>query len=170
MGFFDRFRRPAFSPDGTIPVPVTVYAAATGAVVQMEEIPDPAFATGALGYAVGIAPTEGIVCSPIDGIVTMLSSSRHAIGIRSVNGAEVLIHIGVDTVKMQGDGFTAKVLEGTQVSRGQEILTVDLDKVHAAGYPDVIITAITNSDEFRTVELLSTTSVKAGDDLVTVRR
>lgn len=168
MGIFNRFRRSA--ADGSLPIPVTVSAAASGNVIPMIEIPDPAFSTGAMGYAVGIQPNEGKVCAPIDGFISVLSSTRHAIGIRSVNGAEVLIHIGVDTVNMKGDGFTAHVLEGTQVSRGQEILTVDLEKIHAAGYNDVIITAVTNSDEFSTLELLATGTVAAGDDLVKIQR
>lgn len=169
MGLFDRFRRQSVSAEGTVPVPVTISAAAKGNVVPMVEIPDPAFASGAMGYAVGIEPAEGKICAPVDGQVSMLAATRHAIGIRSVNGAEVLIHIGVDTVNMKGDGFSSTVLEGSTVEKGQVILTVDLEKVKAAGHSDVIITAVTNSDDFSTLELLVTGAVEPGEPLVKIQ-
>lgn len=169
MGFFDRFKRQGVSADDTIPVSVTISAAAKGNVIPMVEIPDPAFASGAMGYAVGIEPAEGKIYAPVDGQVSMLASARHAIGIRSVNGAEVLIHIGVDTVNMKGEGFSSSVLEGSTVEKGQAILSVDLEKVKAAGYSDVVIIAVTNSDDFATVELLTTGAVEPGEPLVKVQ-
>ncbi len=167
MSFLSRFKKP--SSDDAVSVPVTICAPAAGNVVPMAEIPDPAFSSGALGYAVGIEPAEGTIYAPIDGQVTLLASSRHAIGIRSVNGAEVLIHIGVDTVEMKGDGFSSSVLEGSTVEKGQPIMTVDLEKVKAAGYSDVIITAVTNSDDFAKLEPLASGTVKAADPLLKVQ-
>ena len=143
-----------------IAVPTTsVIRCASGAVLQptkgkviaREAIPDETFAAGILGDGVGIEPEEGIVVAPFDGEITSVAESKHAIGLES-GGMEVLIHVGVDTVSMNGDGFVPAVKEGDTVKAGQKILTFDRAKIKAAGHPDTVVVLLTNSDDLEGVE------------------
>ena len=121
-----------------------------GKVIAREQIPDETFAAGVLGDGVGIEPEEGVVVAPFDGEITSVAESKHAIGIES-NGMEVLIHVGVDTVSMNGDGFVPAVKEGDTVKAGQKILTFDRKKIKAAGHPDTVVVLLTNSDDLEGV-------------------
>ena len=121
-----------------------------GKVIAREEIPDETFAAGILGDGVGIEPEEGVVVAPFDGEVTSVAESKHAIGLES-NGMELLIHVGVDTVSMNGDGFTPAVREGDTVKAGQKLLTFDRAKIKAAGHPDTVVVLLTNSDDLEGV-------------------
>ena len=122
-----------------------------GTVIAREDIPDDTFAAGILGDGVGIQPEEGVVVAPFDGTVTSVADSKHAIGLEA-NGMELLIHVGVDTVSMNGDGFTPFVQEGDTVKAGQKILEFDRSKIKAAGHPDVVVVLLTNSDDLEGVE------------------
>jgi len=152
MGLFQNFRKAARekqnAPAGT---PFAVASPLTGAVVPMEEIPDPAFAEGSLGPCVGIEPPagEGEVCllSPLAGTVTQCSDTGHAVGITSTDKkTAVLLHAGIDTVEMQGDGFTLHVREGDTVSAGTPVLTMDTEKIRAAGHPCMVIVIVTEAE------------------------
>ena len=121
-----------------------------GKVIAREAIPDETFAAGILGDGVGIEPEEGVVVAPFDGEVTSVAESKHAIGLES-NGMELLIHVGVDTVSMNGDGFTPAVKEGDAVKAGQKLLTFDRAKIKAAGHPDTVVVLLTNSDDMENV-------------------
>ncbi len=140
-----------------------------GAIVPMEEIPDPVFSSGALGFCCGIEPEEGVVAAPMDGEVVQLSDTLHAVGILGRNGAEVLIHVGVDTVEMNGDGFAALVKEGDKVRAGQKLLTMDLDKIAQAGHEKTVIVAVTNSDNFADITRTAEGMVRAGDRIMVLR-
>lgn len=144
MGIFDLFQKKTTNSN-------TLNATAEGTFVPMENIPDDVFATGILGICCGIDPTEGKVYAPADGTVTQLAESLHAVGISTPSGVEILIHVGIDTVEMKGEGFTPFVKENDRVEKGQLILTMDLAKIKAAGYSPIVITAITNSDDFAQV-------------------
>jgi len=122
-----------------------------GKVIAREEIPDETFAAGILGDGVGIEPEEGVVVAPFDGEVTSVAESKHAIGLSNEGGMELLIHVGVDTVGMNGDGFAPAVKEGDKVKAGQKILTFDRAKIKAAGHPDTVVILLTNSDDFEGV-------------------
>ena len=100
-----------------------------GNILAASDIPDPAFAAGALGASFAINPADGTVRSPVNGQIATVFPTRHAIGIEADNGLEILIHFGIDTVKLDGAGFTALVKEGERVSAGQAILQVDLDAI-----------------------------------------
>lgn len=124
-----------------------------GKVIPYTEIPDPSFAAGAMGKGVGIEPTEGVVYAPMDGEIGSVADSKHAIGICDDNDQELLIHVGIDTVEMKGDGFTPFVAEGDKVTKGQKILEFDLDKIKAAGHPDTVVVLLTNSDDYEDVKI-----------------
>ena len=130
-----------------------VIAPAIGTVVAQADIPDDTFASGVLGEGVGINPTEGVVFAPFDGEITSVADSKHAIGLANAAGMEVLIHVGVDTVAMNGEGFDDKVAEGDKVKAGQVIMTFDRDAIKKANHPDCVVVLLTNSDDFADVKL-----------------
>ncbi|MDO4623617.1 MAG: glucose PTS transporter subunit IIA [Eubacteriales bacterium] len=133
---------------------VTVLAPAEGKVIPHTEIPDPTFASGALGEGVGIIPEKGIVLAPFDGVISTVAETGHAVGITGPQDAELLIHIGVDTVAMQGDGFETLVKEDEAVKAGQPLVRFDRQKIAAAGHPDVVVVLLTNSDDYDDFKVL----------------
>lgn len=150
--------------------PLSIGAAANGAVVPMEQIPDEVFSTGVLGTCIGIEPDDGIICAPADGKITQLADTLHAVGLQLAGGVEVLIHVGIDTVEMNGDGFRSMVKEGAVVKAGTQLLEMDLAKVRAAGHPTTVITVITNADEFASVSPAADGTVKCSEPLLLVRK
>lgn len=166
MGLFDMFKKKETAPA----FPAMLAADAAGTVVKMEDIPDEVFAQGILGQCCGIDPSEGKVYAPCDGEITQAPDTLHALGIAGKNGIEVLIHVGVDTVEMKGDGFSAKVKLGDKITKGQLLLTMDLDKIKAAGHPTVVITVVTNTDDFAEVTTVASGAVKPGDDLMKIAK
>ena len=143
-------------------------AFADGTVVPMEQIPDEVFSQGIMGVCCGIEPDNGKVFAPAEGTVSQLTDTLHAVGL-SIGDMEILIHAGVDTVEMNGEGFTNEVREGQTVKKGDLLLTMDLEKVRAAGHPATVILAVTNSDDFATVEAEASGKVRVGDSLLRVR-
>lgn len=129
----------------------TVMQPVKGNVIARESIPDDTFASGVLGDGVGIEPEEELVVAPFDGTISSVAESKHAIGIES-NGMEMLIHVGVDTVNMQGDGFECLVKEGDEVKLGQPLIRFSREKIKAAGYSDTVAVLLTNSDDLEGVE------------------
>lgn len=125
-----------------------VYAPVKGKVIPREEIPDETFASGVLGDGVGIEPAAGEVRAPYDGEISSVTDTRHAIGIIGPKGMELLIHVGIDTVNMKGDGFELLVAEGDKVKKGQKLLTFDMDKIKKAGYSTTTAVLVTNSDDY----------------------
>lgn len=164
MGLFDKFKK-APAPTG----PLTVGAVSKGAAIPMADIPDPVFSQGMVGFCLGIEPEDGKVYSPVDGVVSQVPDTLHAVGIDS-QGLELLIHCGVDTVDMKGQGFTMLVKEGQKVKKGDLLMTMDLEVIKAAGHPTTIITAITNADDFAGVEQVAAGPVQAGDDVLKVSK
>ena len=128
----------------------TVLQPVKGTVIARESIPDDTFASGVLGDGVGIIPEDDLVVSPFDGTISSVAESQHAVGIEC-NGMEMLIHVGVDTVNMQGDGFTCLVKEGDAVKAGQPLIRFDREKIKAAGYSDTVAVLLTNSDDLEGV-------------------
>ena len=169
MGFLDFLKK----KEDVQPAPVwpaIIGAECKATVVPMENIPDEVFSQGILGQCIGIDPAEGKVFAPVDGEITQAPDSGHALGLMSTGGVEVLIHVGVDTVDMNGDGFTPRVKEGDKVKKGQLLLEMDLDKIAAAKHPAVVITVITNTDEFAAVEGVASGTVEPGADLLKVSK
>ena len=164
MGLFDMFKKKDAAPS----FPVVLAADAAGAFVKMEDIPDEVFAQGILGQGCGIDPSEGKVYAPCDGEITQAPDTLHAFGITTPGDVEVLIHVGVDTVEMKGDGFESKVKLGSKVTKGQLLLT--MDKIEAAGHPAVVITVVTNTDDFASVDVVASGNVNPGDDMMKVNK
>lgn len=131
----------------------TVLAPVKGNVIPQDKIPDETFATGVLGAGVGIEPEDETVYAPFDGVISSVAESKHAIGISGPNDMEVLIHIGIDTVAMNGEGFEPMVNEGDKVVTGQPILRFSKKAIKAANHPDTVVVLLTNSDDYNDVKL-----------------
>lgn len=171
MGFFDFLKKSAAPAAPAEPTfPMMLAADAKGAFVPMENIPDEVFAQGILGTCCGIDPSEGKIFAPAGGEITQAPDSGHALGIMADGGVEILIHVGVDTVEMKGDGFSPKVKVGDKVKKGDLLLEMDLDKIAAAGHPAVVITVVTNTDDFKAVEVVASGDVEPGADLIKVSK
>lgn len=125
-----------------------LYAPLKGNVIGRRDIPDATFAAGILGDGVGIEPEEGLVVSPVDGEISTVVDSRHAVGISGPDGMELLIHVGVDTVNMKGEGFTCFVKEGDKVKAGQKLIAFDIEKILQAGFSPTTAVLLTNSDDY----------------------
>ena len=151
----------AIAAAGTLASPMT------GTAKAMADAPDAVFASGAMGNGAVVFPTDGAVYSPVNGTVSMLFDTKHAIGLVSDDGVEVLIHIGVDTVELGGAPFTAHVASGDAVKAGQLLIEADLDAIEAAGKPTATMVIVTNTDDYASVEP-TIGAVTAGERLVTV--
>ncbi len=145
-------------------------AAASGQSIALSQVDDPVFSSGAMGQGVAIQPVDDNVYAPISGKIVTALDSGHAYGIKSETGAEVLVHVGVDTVAMNGEGFNMHVHKGDTVQAGQPLVTFDRNAVAAAGYQDTVITIITNSGSFSTIEPLTGKNLTAGELAVIVER
>ena len=145
-----------------------LYAPIQGTIVPRNEIPDDTFAAGVLGDGVGIDPEEGVVVAPFDGEISSVTDTKHAIGITGPADMEVLIHVGVDTVNMKGDGFELLVEEGQKVKAGQKLMTFDIAKIKAAGYSPVAAVLLTNSDDYPEFKVVKTGKTKRLAEVFTV--
>lgn len=145
-----------------------LYAPIQGTIVPRNEIPDDTFAAGVLGDGVGIDPEEGVVVAPFDGEISSVTDTKHAIGITGPADMEVLIHVGVDTVNMKGDGFELLVEEGQKVKAGQKLMTFDIVKIKAAGYSPVAAVLLTNSDDYPEFKVVKTGKTQRLEEVFTV--
>ncbi|EGT4035190.1 beta-glucoside-specific PTS transporter subunit IIABC [Clostridioides difficile] len=139
-----------------------------GEVLKLSDIEDAAFASGVLGQGVAIIPSDGKVVAPVDGVVTTLFPSLHAIGILSDTGVEVLIHIGLNTIQLEGRGFEACIKQGDRITKGQTILNFDVGAIKELGYSTVTPIVITNSSQFLDVVETESKNIELEDNLITV--
>ena len=139
-----------------------------GEVLNLSDIEDAAFSSGVLGQGVAIIPSDGKVVAPVNGVVTTLFPSLHAIGILSDEGVEVLIHIGLNTVQLEGRGFEACIKQGDRITKGQTILKFDIDVIKEAGYSVVTPIVVTNSSQFLDVVQTESKNIELEDNLITV--
>lgn len=135
---------------------------ADGKILSMSEVDDPVFSKGMMGDGYAVEPENGIVYAPVSGIVTSIFPTKHAYGILTDSGAEVLVHVGLDTVALNGLPFSVKVSEGNRVKAGQILAVVDLDAVRAAQKGTTIVVAFTNTAEIRSVDMIAQGTCKAG--------
>ena len=150
------------------PAEKVLYAPIQGNVIPRDQIPDATFASGVLGDGVGIEPAVGEVVAPFDGEISSTTDTRHAVGISGPGDMELLIHVGVDTVNMAGDGFEMFVKEGDKVRKGQKLIAFDIEKIKAAGYSPTTAVLVTNSDDYDAVKVEKTGAVMKGDRIVSV--
>lgn len=146
--------------------PKTIYAPLTGAVIPMKDVKDETFAGEVLGKGAAIIPTEGKVYAPGDGEVTMVFPTKHAVGMMMDSGAELIIHVGIDTVQLDGKYFTAHVESNTKVKKGQLLLEFDMQGIKEAGYDVTTPVIVSNTDEFSQVIPCENNQVNPGDVLI----
>lgn len=148
---------------------LAVHSPAVGQIKPLSQVEDNVFAREMLGKGVAVVPSSGEITAPVNGVVTSLFPSGHAIGFKSDDGLEVLIHLGIDTVKLEGKYFKTYVQQGDPVVKGQKVINFDVDKVKAEGYHTDIMVVITNEDEYLDVfPNTKLSEVKAGDELLRV--
>ncbi|MEG2073923.1 MAG: PTS glucose transporter subunit IIA [Angelakisella sp.] len=144
-----------------------IKAPVSGEAVPLSEVPDPTFSEELLGKGAAIIPTDGRVLSPVDGKVLGIFRTCHAVTLKAEDGAEILIHIGLDTVKLDGEYYTPHVKKGDMVTVGQLLIEFDLEAVKSAGYNTITPVLVCNTEEFKAIEGKLGT-VKAGDPLITL--
>lgn len=146
----------------------TIGAPMTGEIIPLEELKDEAFSSGVMGQGAGIEPSEGRVFAPVDGTVSTLFPTLHAVGITSDNGEEILIHVGMDTVQLNGEGFIAHVNQGDRVKRGQLLLDVDLKLLREKGYSTQTPVLVVNPDDMSEIQVTDQKRTAVNDDFITV--
>ena len=154
---------PATLQDETIQTPIV------GDVVALSNVNDPVFSSGAMGQGIAVKPSQDVVYAPADAEVTIVFPTGHAYGLRTANGAEILIHVGIDTVSMNGEGFEAKVAQGDKVKAGDVLGTFDSNKIAAAGLDDTTMVIVTNTADYASVAPVATGSVAKGDAVIEVK-
>lgn len=145
---------------------IKIYAPCAGRLRPLEEVKDPTFGAGILGQGIAIEPSDGKFYAPADGTVATVFPTGHAAAIKTTEDAEVLLHIGLDTVKLGGKCFTIHVEEGQQVKKGDLLLEADLEAVREAGYETATPIVICNSDAFDKIETSGVGEVAAGDEIL----
>ncbi len=146
-----------------------LYSCLNGTVVPLAEVKDEAFASGALGDGIAIEPTDGELVAPADGEISSTFETHHAVGMTTVDGAELLMHIGIDTVKLGGKHFTYLVSEGDKVKKGQPLIRFDLEAIKAEGYPVTTPLIVCNTDDYAAVAAKASGTVKQGDALLELK-
>ena len=157
---------------GNIPVSLqdeTILAPVVGEVVALADVNDPVFSSGAMGQGLAIKPSEGVVYAPADAEVTIAFATGHAYGLKTSNGAEILIHVGIDTVSMNGEGFNHTVAQGDKVKAGDVLGTFDSAKIAAAGLEDTTMVIVTNTADYATVSPVGKGTVTKGDAIIEVK-
>ena len=149
--------------EGVIQTPII------GDVVALSNVNDPVFSSGAMGQGIAVKPSEDVVYAPADAEVTIVFPTGHAYGLRTANGAEILIHVGIDTVSMNGEGFNHKVAQGDKVKAGDVLGTFDSAKIAAAGLDNTTMVIVTNTADFASVNPVASGSVAKGDAVIEVK-
>lgn len=147
-----------------------LFAPLKGNVIGREEIPDETFAAGVLGDGVGIEPETGEVVAPFDGEISTVADTRHAVGITGPDEMEVLIHVGIDTVNMKGEGFNLLVSEGDKVKAGQKLMIFDIAKIKEAGYSTTTAVLLTNSDDYPDFEIVKMGKTDLMEKLISIEK
>lgn len=158
------------APAAAAATTTVVSAPVAGHVISLDETGDPVFASRALGEGVGIQPTDSTVVAPVSGVLQTVAETGHAFGIKTDDGVEVLVHVGIDTVKMNGEGFDVKVKANEHVNAGDNLVVVDFDKVKEAGYSTTTLMTVLNTVAFASVTPKTGVDVKAGESVIDIQR
>lgn len=162
MGLFDAFKK----NDEAESKELVLKAYEAGKAIAMKDVDDPTFAQEILGPGIAIEPSEGAVYAPCDGTISLLADTLHAVSMELGNGAEVLMHIGIDTVELKGEGFSACVAAGDKVKAGDKLIEFDMDAIKGKGYKMTTPLIVCNHDNFETIEPLANGDVAVGDDVL----
>mgnify|MGYP000311527865 CR=1 FL=1 len=160
----------AATATATVAATTVVNAPVAGHVISLDETGDPVFASRALGEGVGIQPADSTVVAPVSGVLQTVAETGHAFGIKTDDGVEVLVHVGIDTVKMNGEGFDVKVKANEHVNAGDNLVVVDFDKVKEAGYSTTTLMTVLNTVAFASVTPKTGVDVKAGESVIDIQR
>lgn len=159
MGLFDIFKKKPVSAAPAKPTGIEADAAVdvlcapvSGRAIKMHDVPDPVFSAEMMGKGCAVYPDCDVVYAPVAGTVSVLMP--HAVGINTADGIEALVHIGVDTVDMNGDGFTSLVAQGDAVEAGDPLVGIDRAKIAAAGHPDCVVVIVTNTADYASVDMV----------------
>ena len=158
------------APAAAAATTTVVNAPVAGHVISLDETGDPVFASRALGEGVGIQPADSTVVAPVSGVLQTVAETGHAFGIKTDDGVEVLVHVGIDTVKMNGEGFDVKVKANEHVNAGDNLVVVDFDKVKEAGYSTTTLMTVLNTVAFASVTPKTGVDVKAGEAVIDIQR
>ena len=161
MGLFDKLfgKKEEINPNH-------VYAPMAGEAVAISEVPDPTFSSGMLGNGIAIKPTDGKVCSPVNGTVDTMFETGHAVSLISDSGIEILIHVGLETVGLNGAPFQVKVSNGQKVKKGDVLMIADLEAIKAAGLPTITPVLICNTDDYATFNATTGKAVTNADVVI----
>jgi PTS system glucose-specific IIA component len=143
-----------------------IYAPVTGKVLSLEEVPDPVFSEKMMGDGIAIEPSDGRVVAPFDGEVIQVFPTKHAVGLKADNGAEILIHIGLETVSMKGEGFERHISQGDKVKKGDPLITFDLNLIREKAKSTITPVIVTNGDAIDNIEKKVKDIVSAGEDVL----
>ena len=160
MGLLDVFKKKEIS----------VAAPMQGTCVSIQEVSDPTFGQEILGKGVAIRPADGRVCAPADGVVSTVFPTRHAVGITTKDNVDLLIHVGLDTVKMDGRGFEILCRDGQEDKKGDLLIRADLELIRQEGYDTITPVVICNSDDFSQIEKRADGEVAVGDAVLTLKK
>ena len=163
MGLFDKLfgKKEEINPNH-------IYAPMSGTAVAITEVPDPTFAEGMLGNGIAIQPTDGKVCAPVNGTVDTMFDTGHAVSLISDNGIEILIHVGLETVGLNGAPFQVKCKNGQKVKKGDILMIADLEAIKAAGLPTITPVLVCNSDDYTTFNVSTGRAVSNADVVIEV--
>ena len=148
--------------------PEKVLSPVAGKAVSLSEVSDPVFSQEVLGKGIAVIPSDGNFLAPISGEVIVMFDTGHAVSIRGDNGAEIIVHIGLDTVQLKGQHFTIHAKRGDRVQAGDLLITADLEKIRAAGYDVITPVIICNTPDFPNLVCHTGNEVKAGDPIITL--
>lgn len=149
---------------------IILYAPLQGRWLALEKVKDAAFSQGMLGKGIAVVPSQGVVVAPCQGLVTVLPETGHAVGLQHPSGAEILIHVGLDTVKLAGQGFEPQVRPGDTVETGQVLLRFDLTALQAAGYDTTTPVVVCNADSIGTLDIIPHDRLNHSDQIIRIRQ
>lgn len=161
MGFFDAFGKKKG---------IVLGAPVDGECVPITEVSDPTFGDEILGKGVAIRPTNGVVCAPADGVVSTAFPTGHAVAVTTSDGVEVLIHVGLDTVQLNGKYFELKVAADQEIKKGDVLIVADIQKIQEEGYDIITPVVICNSSDFTDIEGITGNVVKTGDEVLRIKK
>jgi PTS system beta-glucosides-specific IIC component len=161
MGFMKLFQNK--------PKEKVIFSPLNGQVIPLSNVKDPVFADGILGKGAAIVPSEGRLVSPVNGTILNVFPTLHAVGIQSDDGLEILIHLGFDTVELEGRYFKSNISEGDKVSVGDLLIEFQIEEIKNAGYDITTPIVVTNSDQYETMEAIPEQNIKAGEKLIIIK-